>query len=61
MLQNSRKYLFSNKWLNFDEKNTFLPKKKSFFVNFNKIVSKQQKSLVELYVAHFDDKNTYLT
>ena len=32
-----------------------------FFVNFRKNATKQQKSLVSKYVAHFDEKNTFCT
>ncbi len=44
----------------FVEKNTFLTNEK-FFVNFSKNASKQQKSLVELFMAQFDEKNIFLT
>ena len=43
----------------FDEKHFFDPNDK-FFVTFIKTASKQQKSIMYLYVAHFDEKNTFL-
>ena len=44
----------------FVEKNTF-DINDNFFVNFYKDASKQQKTLVYLYVAQFDENNTFMT
>ena len=42
----------------FDEKNTFLTEMTSFFANFCKNASIQKTSYIQLYFAHFDEKNT---
>ena len=42
-----------------DEKNTFLSKMTSFWGNFWKNATKQQKSLMYLFMAHFAEKNFF--
>ncbi len=45
----------------FDEKTHFRPLKDVFFVIFNNQYFKPPEKLIQLYVAHFDEKNTLLT
>ncbi len=62
MIQNRRK-AYDAVYGTICGENTFFTKMTIFWVNFSKNASnsKKKKGLVLLYMAHFDEKYTYLT